>query len=201
MIACLRGEILFKSPEKLILDVGGVGYEVFFPESSHSRLPEIGQETFLHIHTHVREDMLMLYGFLDLLEKETFLILLGVSGVGPRVALSILSGISPAEFCRAISSEDLPRLTSLSGIGKKKAERLCLELKDKVHFIPVIEDVAMSVAVTEQPEEHFVDDVVSALVNLGYPRTSAEQAVQTACQQEFSSSLEELLRLALRIIA
>ncbi|MCD6388860.1 MAG: Holliday junction branch migration protein RuvA [Desulfobulbaceae bacterium] len=200
MIACLKGEILFKSPEKLILDVGGVGYEVFFPESSHVLIPEIGQETFLHIHTHVREDTLMLYGFLDIVEKETFLMLLGVSGVGPKLALSILSGITPGEFCRAISSDDLPRLISLSGIGKKKAERLCLELKDKVQFIPVTEDAATSVAVMGQTEEHFVDDAVSAMVNLGYPRASAEQAVRAACQQESPSSLEELLRLALRTI-
>ncbi len=202
MIASLTGKILYKSPEKLILEVNGVGYEVFFSESCLRKLPEIGQEIFLHIHTHVREDALNLFGFHDVEEKEAFLLLLTVSGIGPKLALAILSGIGPGEFARAVIAEDITRLTRLSGVGKKKAERLCLELKDKVQVIAGSEETTPAPPETGPASLQLISDVVSALVNLGYPQTEARRAVETAYEDDdIAPTLEKLLRLSLRSLA
>ncbi len=200
MIASLSGKILYKFPEKLIVDVNGVGYEVFLPVSSFRKLPEIGQEIFLHIHTHVREDTLTLFGFHDPDEKEMFLLLMTVSGVGPKLALAILSGIGPDEFVQAVVSEDITRLTGLSGVGKKKAERLCLELKDKVRFISTSEESTVNPPGVGAEGKQLVADVVSALVNLGYPQADARRAVDAVYKKEDETglSLEKLLRLSLR---
>jgi Holliday junction DNA helicase RuvA len=201
MIASLTGKILFKFPEKLILDVHGVGYEVFYSEACYRKLPEIGQEIFLYIHTHVREDALTLFGFHDTDEKETFLLLLTVSGIGPKLALAVLSGIRPGEFAQAIIAEDITRLTRLSGVGKKKAERLCLELKDKVQFImPTGETTTSAAPDVDAAARQLVADVVSALVNLGYPQADAGRAVEMVYREmdETAPTLEKLLRLSLR---
>lgn len=206
MIACLRGELFKKSAETLIVDVGGVGYEVFFPQTAHHRLPETGQQVFLHIQTIVREDAFNLYGFLDSAEKDMFRILVGVSGIGPKGALNILSGISPGDMARAISCDDVARLTRLPGVGKKTAERLCLELKDKVDFIPAGLSSAAPVAAPQDEDDQRMADVVSALTNLGYPAARAREAFEAARQQmeaeKFAAMrIEELLRYVLRACA
>ncbi len=203
MIASLFGKILNKYPEKLILDVHGVGYEVFFSDACYRQLPEIGQETFLHIHTHVRDDALTLFGFHDLDEKETFLLLLTVSGIGPKLALAVLSGIGPEEFAQAVIAEDITRLTRLSGVGKKKAERICLELKDKVRLITVEAQTKVSDSDVDESARRLISDVVSVLVNLGYTQADAGRAVEIVYKEmdDPAPELEKLLRLALRSLA
>lgn len=206
MIACLQGEFLYKSPETLIINVGGVGYEVYFSQANHGRLPDLGDEIFLHVYTVVREDALNLYGFIDREEKEMFCLLMGVSGIGPKLALNILAGISPSAMARAISTEDLPRLIQLPGIGKKTAERLCLELKDKVRFIPEIQAAGAIEGGSSVVDDQRFNDALSALINLGYPPIKAKEALRAVHHQVeedtyAAMSLEELLRHALRSLA
>lgn len=199
MIACLQGELFYKSAEKLIIMVGGVGYEVFATGACLGGLPEIGHQILIHVYTHVREDALLLYGFVDDEEKKTYLHLVSVSGVGPKLALSILSGISPPELASAISSDTIARLTRISGVGKKTAERLCLELKDKLSWIPAHEVI--------HPEHlgsvwnEIRADGVSALVNLGYSLPIAEDVVQKIVAESLDPkivTLEYLIKDALR---
>lgn len=203
MIASLRGIVQFKYSDRLIVDVHGLGYEVSMPESALFDAPDDGHEVFLHIYSHIREDAFLLFGFFEIQEKQTFQLLLSVSGVGPKLALAILSGLSPAELARAVSSDDVARLTSISGVGKKTAERLCLELKDKVEFIPVAgEGAGHQGRAGSPPEDALVDDAVSALVNLGYPATNAQEAVAAIyALREGEVGLEDLIRLALRSLA
>lgn len=201
MIACLRGELVHKTPDKLIVDVNGVGYGISFCQAGLSLLPETGQEIFIHTYLNVREDALDLYGFMLIEEKEMFITLLQVSGIGPKVALNILSAIHPSDLARSIVSEDLARLTQLPGIGKKTAERLCLELKDKVQEISGHEGVAEQY---DGLSDSVSADVISALINLGYPRVKARDALHRVCQdlaEGQESSLQELLRLSLRSLA
>lgn len=207
MIACLRGTLLRKLPEALIVDVGGVGYEVFFPQAGHDRLPTVGEEVFLHVQTVVREDAFSLYGFLEIAEKEMFQLLDRVSGIGPKVAATILSGISPADLARAILHDDLARLTRLPGVGKKTAERLCLELKDKVHNLsaPATTSLA-SLPPAGATEGQLLQDALSALMNLGYSPARAREAVETVRHQLPAEAfvalrIEDLLRQALRALA
>lgn len=208
MIACLKGELLFKSRDRLVVDVNGVGYEVHFPAASFERLPAPGHTVFLHIYTHVREDAILLYGFVEPEEKEMFLLLTGVSGIGPKLAMTIISGIAPADLCRAIMSEDVYRLTKLPGIGKKTAERLCLELKDKVRNLS-ISPVGASGIIERQridPDDPFSADVISALTNLGYTPVRAREAIAAVRRLHSDDvfkamTLEELLRQALRSLA
>lgn len=204
MIACLRGLLFKKLPESLIVDVGGVGYEVFFPQSAQDRLPGLGDEVFLHIQTVVREDAFILFGFLESTEKEMFQLLNTISGVGPKLAMHILAGISPAEIARAIMHDDLARLTRLPGVGKKTAERLCLELKDKVQFVPEALSVT-SPALALPGDNERVHDAISALLNLGYPAARAREALASVRQQAgveafAAMRLEELLRQTLRAL-
>ena len=202
MIACLRGTLFKKLSDSLIVEVGGVGYEVFFPQSGHARLPGIGEEVFLHIQTVVREDAFNLYGFLESAEKEMFQLLNTVSGIGPKLAVHMLAGISPADLAIAIMHDDLARLTRLPGVGKKTAERLCLELKDKVQFVP--EALSASASTLVLPgEDQRVHDAISALLNLGYPAVRAREALaavrlQAGAEAFAAMRLEELLRQALR---
>ena len=204
MIACLRGELLYKSAEAIVVDVGGVGYEVHFPQAHHHRLPRLGEEVVVQVHMVVREDAISLYGFLDAAEKEMFLLLNGVSGVGPKLARNILSAATPVEISRAVAHADINRLKQLPGVGKKTAERLCLELKDKVDFIPL--GGTPPAALVTAPEI-FADqpsrDALSALMNLGYPAARARLALEQIRQQLGEEAygaltLEELLRAALR---
>jgi Holliday junction DNA helicase RuvA len=205
MIASLRGLLSYKSTERLIIEVGGVGYDVAFCKSGLGQLPELGQEVFLHIYTNVREDAISLYGFISPAEKELFVILLGVSGVGPKLAINLLSASPPSDLARAIMADDLVTLVKLPGVGKKTAERLCLELKDKVQAFAEDSGSVDSAAPDVTADEWLIDDVVSALVNLGYPPPQAKAALNKVMEQ-YSPELppppiEEILRLSLRSLA
>ncbi|HEX3352715.1 MAG TPA: Holliday junction branch migration protein RuvA [Terriglobales bacterium] len=171
MIAHLRGKLLAKHPNQAIVEAGGVGYDVTISVPTFSDLPAIGGEVALHIHTHVREDALALYGFLRSSEKTLFEKLITVSGIGPKLAITILSGMAAEEMVNAIRGNDIARLTRIPGIGKKTAERMVLELRDKLP-VEKVGEVAAAPALSSVEE-----DVLSALVNLGYQRTSAEKAL------------------------
>jgi holliday junction DNA helicase RuvA len=201
VIAHLRGSILEKHPNRIVIDVNGVGYDVFVPLSTFYGLGEPGAAIALRIHTHVREDAFLLYGFATLLEQELFERLIGVSGIGPKVALAVLSGIEPQEFIRAIERGDLARLTAIPGVGKKTSERIVLELKDRLPRAHIATAIA-GAAAAEPPALR--DDVVSALVNLGYHRPLAEKAAEAAVNTVGSSSdasFERALKQALREVA
>ena len=206
MIASLRGKVQYKQPGTVILDVGGVGYEVITSSRTYDTLPPTGEEIFLLVHTHVREDAITLFGFGSGEEKELFLLLNSVSGVGPKLAMAILSGISAADLCQAIAVKDMARLTGLSGVGKKTAQRLCMELGDKVGQLSIQGDEpGISPAAPAVAEGFAMQDAVSALVNLGYPRSTAWQALRAIQQQDPAATaamkVEELLRLALQAMA
>nr|MBF0221377.1 Holliday junction branch migration protein RuvA [Desulfobulbaceae bacterium] len=205
MIACLTGSLLHKTPERIIVDCGGVGYDVAFCQSGLRHLPEIGGEVFVFIYTKVREDAIELFGFISREEKELFVVLLGVSGVGPKVALGIVGALSPADFSRAVLTDDLHRLTKLPGIGKKTAERLCLELKDKIQAFVNPDDSTHGEQAGSDVDDQVASDVISALVNLGYPQSQARQALRNVLKSvphaEPSPPIEELLRLTLRSLA
>ena len=201
MIAHLRGRILEKYPNRIVIDVNGVGYDVFVPLSTFYGLGDAGAEIALRTHTHVREDALVLYGFATLLEQELFERLIGVSGIGPKLALAVLSGIEPLELIRAIERSDVARLTAIPGVGKKTSERIVLELKDR---LPRAHVVAVATAAGEPPAAALRDDVLSALVNLGYHRPLAEKAVAAAAKTLGSAGdagFEPMLRQALREVA
>lgn len=210
MIASLQGKLVHKDLDSLVVMVGGVGYEVFLPASRHDRLPALGEELFLHIQTVVREDSLSLYGFPDGSEKRMFQTLLGVSGVGPRLAMNILAAAEPAALSRAIIGDDIAFLKKLPGVGKKTAERLCLELGDKVEFILAADHGGgpapappVSRAAAEFGEQSF-RDAFSALVNLGYPVPQARAALEglrAGSGEVLELPVEELLRRALRSMA
>ena len=205
MIASLRGVLAHKSPDFLVVDVNGVGYQVFFSPTGLHVLPEEGEEVFLQIYTNVREDTIDLYGFMDYHEKDMFILLTSVSGIGPKLAFTVLSGMRPADLASAITTKDLGRLTAISGVGKKTAERLCVELKDKVEFLPVA-DIGGVTHGLEQMENVLSSDVVSALVNLGYSPANVRNAVErirsSMGKDEFDAfSFEELLKQALRLLA
>jgi Holliday junction DNA helicase RuvA len=196
MIAQICGRLAHKSPAEIIVDCNGVGYGVRVPLSTFYELPEIGEEVVLRIHTHVREDALHLYGFLTGKEKELFGLLIGVSGVGPRLAINVLSGIATHDLERALQEGDLLSLTRIPGVGRKTAERMLLELKDKV-------SATGAGAATGIPmRDGMVKDALSALVNLGYQRGIAEEAVRDCVRQHGDElSLEELLKESLRLLA
>lgn len=207
MIATLSGKVLMKSTDKVVIDVGGVGYEVFLSSDGIARLPDKHEETFLHIHTHVREDALLLYGFLEEEEKEMFLILKTVSGVGPKLAQTILSGMRVGELCHAIQTRDVKRLTGVSGVGKRTAERLCTELNEKVGHLSSSVDVgthAMGpVSVAAGPT---ISDALSVFVNLGYSEPLARQALTAVKRrvgdERFATlTLEEMIKEGLRTLA
>ena len=191
----------------MIIDVQGVGYEVLLSARTYDRLPPVGEKSFLFIHTSVREDAITLYGFDALEEKQLFLLLNTVSGVGPKLALGILSGIDGNELCDAISLKDMARLTSLSGVGKKTAQRLCMELGEKVGSV-ALAGPAVNGGSGEAPparEGFALQDAASALINLGYPAETAWQALRTVQQSDPDRAAEmevdELIRAALRSLA
>jgi Holliday junction DNA helicase RuvA len=196
MIALLTGRIAVKSPDTVILDVGGVGYRVQIPFSTYFALPEEGNSLSLYIHTHVKEDAINLYGFLTQAEKQFFQLLMTVSGVGPKLAKDILSNIQPAELASALSRGDLVRLNAIPGIGRKTAERLVLELKEKVVKLGLVGEIGKSSAFTRQ-DTSVQDDVASALVNLGYKEAVV---VKTLGEMEIEADvpMETVLRLALK---
>ena len=196
MIASLTGKLRRKANDYLIVDVAGVGYQVQVPLSTYYVLPEVGEEICLSIHTHVREDTLSLFGFLTEAEKEMFLLTLGVSGIGPKLALSILSSLSVVEITSAIFAADDSKLCTIPGIGKKTAARMVLELKDKIKFLPKAQ------AMPGQPEAgtDVVEDAVSALVNLGYKKPLAEEVLKKVRQSKPESPVEDLIREALSLL-
>ena len=197
MIAHLRGTIHEKSPNRIVIDVSGVGYDVFVPLSTFYGLGDTGAGVALRVHTHVRDDAIVLYGFATLVEQELFERLISVSGIGPKVALAVLSGIEPPELLRAIERSDLARLTAIPGVGKKTSERIVLELKDrlpKVHSAATIEEQASSPSAMR-------DDVLSALMNLGYHRPLAEKAVDSAIKATAGGDFERTLKQAVRELA
>lgn len=192
MIGLLRGRLLEKRPNQIILDVGGVGYLVAVPLSTFAALGELHGEVTLLIHTHVREDALSLYGFLSQREKHLFELLLGASGVGPTLALKILSGMNVEELVPAIRTGDIARLTKIPGVGRKTAERMVVELKDKLEAV-AIEAEKPAPASPAGVES----DVKSALVNLGYDERTADAAVAEAKREAGATNFEKLLREAL----
>lgn len=197
MIAMLTGRIAHKSPDHIILDVHGVGYRVMIPFSTYYELPEEGGEATLQIHTSVREDAILLYGFRTRLEKSFFQLLISVSGVGPKLARDILSNIQPASLAQALVQSDIQKLSSIPGIGKKTAERLILELKEKIGKL----DMASVPAAEPRsiPGEELVEDVVSALLNLGYKEPQVRK-VLGSLDASRSESLEDLLKQALKVL-
>jgi Holliday junction DNA helicase RuvA len=187
MIAHLRGKLLSKHPNQAIVETAGVGYDVVITIPTFSDLPTVGSDVALHIHTHVREDTIALYGFLRSPEKQLFEKLLTVSGIGPKLAITILSGMAADEMVGAIRSGDVARLTRIPGIGKKTAERMVLELRDK---LPTTSAESTIVAPTLSAVE---EDVISALVNLGYQRAAAEKALQGALKTSKSPTAFEVV--------
>jgi holliday junction DNA helicase RuvA len=197
VIAHLRGRVLRKGPQEVVVDVGGVGYRVAIPVSTFYRVGEEGDELSLRIHTQVREDTLALFGFLTAAEQEVFERLIAVAGVGPKLAVGILSGIDVGDFVAALRSNDLARLTRIPGVGKKTAERLVLELKDKMPAILAGEREAAAPPAPASPK----DDLLSALANLGYSRPEVERAVDRALAEGGAGRFEDLLRRALQLVA
>jgi len=195
MIAFLRGRVLDKQPNRLVIDVNGVGYELYVPLSTYYDIGDVGTEIVLRVHTHVREDALQLYGFLTTLEQQLFERLIAINGIGPKLAVSVLSGIDSNELVTSIQRADVARLTRIPGIGKKTAERIVLELKDR------LADVARPAAGdgSEPPQvDHAREDLVSALENLGYHRPLAEKAVDAVRARAGSAPFEDALKGALR---
>ena len=196
MIAFLRGRILDKQPNLLIVDVQGVGYHVNVPLSTFYDVGEAGAEVSLRIHTHVREDALQLYGFLTTLEQQIFERLIAISGIGPKLAVAVLSGIEPGELIAAIHRGDLARLTAIPGVGRKTAERMVLELKDRLAQLVVPAGAAMPTP--DSPGERLRTDLLSALQNLGYHRPLAEKAVDATLSSASAPTFEQALKAALR---
>jgi Holliday junction DNA helicase RuvA len=196
VIAQVRGRLLRKEPQEAIVDVGGVGYRVAIPLSTFYRIGDVGDEVSLLTHTHVREDTLALFGFLTSGEQALFERLIAVSGVGPRLALSILSGIEAPDLVSALRTSDVARLTRIPGVGKKTAERLVLELKDKVQNLSGAEEPAPA-----GPAAATKEDLASALVHLGYSRPEAERGVDRALKEDPEGRFEDLLRRTLRALS
>ncbi|MBI3652681.1 MAG: Holliday junction branch migration protein RuvA [Acidobacteria bacterium] len=198
MIAQLSGKLIAKQPNSIILDVHGVGYEVTIPITTFYGLGEMGSEVSLKIHTHVREDSLQLFGFASLRDKELFLKLLSVSGIGPKVAITMLSGMASAELITAITKNDLGRLTAIPGVGKKTAERVVVELRDKLGKM-VFEEGEMTVSVqTALSDMAIKEDTVEALIALGYPKPVAERAVNAALSEDGDTTIQAVLKRSLK---
>ena len=195
MIAHLRGKLLAKHPNQAIVETAGVGYDVAISVPTFSDLPDAGAEVALHIHTHVREDVIALYGFLRPSEKLLFEKLIAVSGIGPKLAITILSGMPADEMVAAIRGNDVARLTRIPGIGKKTAERMVLELRDKLPEVTAAQAPALP-AINAVEE-----DVLSALVNLGYQRAVAEKALAAAAKNSKAASFDSLFREALAALS
>ena len=206
MIAHLSGTLLSKQATSVILDVGGVGYEITIPVSTFYELEDAGAQIQLRIYTHVREDALQLYGFKTARERELFMRLISVSGIGPKLGITLLSGMSADEMIASIRTNNLARLTLIPGVGRKTAERLVIELRDKVAALssPQLEEElgAKTAEGTAIPtEDSMRSDVLSALLNLGYQRSSAEKAVTAALDEGGDVSVESILRRSLRKLA
>ena len=200
MIASLTGRLAFKAPTYLILDVHGVGYEVYIPLSTYYGLPNLSESASLSVHTHVREDAIQLFGFLTSQEKDAFVLLTSVSGVGPKLALSVLSALPVSDLVSAIRSGDVEKLTTVPGIGNKSASRLVLELKDKVEKLHP--GFALTSDLPRQGQDAIFDDALSALVNLGYRPQDAKDALkQVRKSNPESIVLKDMIRESLKELA
>lgn len=200
MIANLKGILRNKTTETLVIDNSGIGYEVIAPLSTFYALPDEDELVSLYIHTHVREDAFILFGFKTVLEKKIFRLLISVSGIGPKLAINILSGIGPEMLLDAIAVGDIAKLQSIPGVGKKTAERMALELKDKAQKVG--KDMKLPpVRVTPQADKTVLDDALSALTNLGYPPKAAGRAVDKAASSLEKVSLEAVIKEALKLLA
>ena len=198
MIAHLKGKLTRKSPVEITIDVNGVGYLVFVPLSTFYALPELGSEVSLGIHTHMREEALKLFGFYTTDEKKIFEKLITVNKVGPKLALTILSGMPPADLLSTIDSNDIAKLSTIPGIGRKTAERLILEMRDK------LDGLSLELAVKREPllQDGLFDDALSALVNLGYKKSQAEQTLKKVYGEEGEeSSIENLIKESLNLLS
>ncbi|MBU1137787.1 MAG: Holliday junction branch migration protein RuvA [Proteobacteria bacterium] len=205
MIASLTGTVQYIGSDRVVIDVAGVGYEVFLSRDGLSRLPEKREEIFLHIHTNVREDAIVLFGFQEQSEKEMFLTLKAVSGIGPKLSLAILSGMQLGDLCQAIVTEDVRGLTTIPGVGKKTAERICVELKDKVGGFQAVASSAAAIPEKLMSAGSPAGDALSALINLGYPEHMARQALGRVKKQVGEEAfaemkLEEFIREGLRAL-
>lgn len=196
MIGQLRGQILRKSPQEVVLDVAGVGYRVLIPVSTFCRLGGEGDTVSLRVHTHLREDALALFGFLSAAEQALFERLIGVAGVGPKLAINILSGIEAPELVAALRQGDVARLTRIPGVGRKTADRLVVELRDRVAGFASAEEEAPA-----QVAGGLKQDLLSALANLGYSRPEADKGVERALREDGGGRFEDLLRRSLRILS
>jgi Holliday junction DNA helicase RuvA len=196
MIAFLRGRILEKQPNRVIVDVSGVGYEVVIPLSTYYEVGDEGSDVALRVHTHVREDALQLYGFISELERQVFERLIGISGIGPKLALAVLSGLDSRDLVIAVQRGDVARLTAIPGIGKKTAERIVLELRDRLAQLVV--PVAAATDATTIESERLRADLLSALQNLGYHRPQADKAVDNILTSVPEPTFEQALKSALR---
>ena len=194
MIAQISGKLAQKLPGEVVIDVGGIGYLVLIPLNVFYHLPDIGAPMSLQIHTHVREDALQLFGFRDAAEKQVFLLLMGVSGIGPKLALNILSGIPAEDLARALRNGDQVRLVSIPGVGRKLAERMIVELKDKFTNLTL---VTLDNASKPEASSQKMQDAVSALINLGYKKPEIEKTVRDVLKNR-ELSLEDVLRETLR---
>ncbi len=202
MIAHLSGKLFEKEANLIIVDVGGVGYEVIIPLSTFYDLGEIGENISLRIYTYVREDVLQLFGFKTVRERELFLLLISVSGIGPKSAITALSGMSADEIIGAIRQNNLGRLNSIPGVGKKTAERLVIELRDKIAKLSAVSAEEMRAeGIPQTSGDDVYDDAISALVNLGYQRNAAERALKQAMDEGTEMSVQKLLRKSLQLLA
>src|SRR5687767_2837682 len=195
MIAFLRGRVFDKQPNRIIVDVQGVGYDVVVPLSTFYDIGDEGADVSLRVYTHVREDALQLYGFLTELERQLFERLIGISGIGPKLAIAVLSGMDPRDLLLSVQRGDVARLTSIPGVGKKTSERIVLELKDRLAQLPGA--VAVE-AVSTNGADRVRGDLLSALQNLGYHRPQAEKAIDATLQTMSDPTFEQALKAALR---
>lgn len=200
MFALINGRLAHKSANEVIVDVGGIGYRIFIPLSTFYELPEAGDNVSFHLHTHVKEDAIQLFGFRNREEKSIFQLMIQVSGIGPKLALNLLSGISAPELARAVSGGDLARLVAIPGVGKKTAERMVLELKDK--FLKLIKEEMAGPAPVEFQGDVLMDDALSALENLGYRQPLAKKALERVrASLDGELTIEELLKQTLKLLA
>lgn len=198
MIALLSGRLIQKQPNTIIVDVGGVGYEVTIPLSTFYEMGEVGESVALKIHMHVREDAMQLFGFSTAREKELFLRLTSVSGIGPKLAITMLSGMAASELSRAIRTNDLVRLTAIPGVGKKTAERVVVELRDKIAALSAEGEEEAAYAVAGGAGEDVREDTIAALMQLGYPKAVAERAVAAALKEDGEAGIEAVLKRSLK---
>lgn len=201
VIAHLTGTILSKQPNAVVIDVNGVGYEVTIPVSTFYDLGDVGAQASLRVHTHVREDAIMLFGFRTSREKELFLRLTSVSGIGPKLGITFLSGTSPDDLIAAIRSNDLARLVSIPGVGRKTAERVVIELRDKIGQLALLDSDVSSAPSTAVDVDATRDDVVAALVSLGYQKALADKIVARVLEVESDRTIEHVLRQALKLLS